>query len=277
MTNWQKLLFGSKKQTCPNDCIFSVIFCEALVSFAKWRLLPTQEAALSVVLNWLRLLLFTEGAVRFLHRPKVRAVQHACPVRQTGASPPADLRLFKLSWVMLHAACMLTSWTPCKFKCSCFAESFSGSNYLPPFTSICNCHISARHFYQRHTFFFFFLPIVIHHSPPQSHTSPGSARVCRRCSNKYMVWCSSNYACIVFRATNHTRILCLNCQRRRSLLGSFTFISSTSFFFLRDPLDPLSQRCRGQVRGSVNNDLQGITSSDPEKRDVLIFTLRSKQ
>lgn len=51
---------------------------------------------------------------------------------------------------------------PFKFKCPCLAESFSGSNDLPPFTSIYNRHITAHHllFSPKQRVFFPWLPFI---------------------------------------------------------------------------------------------------------------------
>lgn len=62
------------------------------------------------------------------------------------------------SWInccteLLNSLCLQTikclrgadQLKPFKFKCPCLAESFSGSNDLPPFTSIYNRHIRAHH------------------------------------------------------------------------------------------------------------------------------------
>lgn len=56
---------------------------------------------------------------------------------------------------------MLTSWTAASSNAPALTESFSGSNNLPTFTSIYNCHIRLRHFYVTHqTRLFFFPPLL---------------------------------------------------------------------------------------------------------------------
>lgn len=100
-------------------------------------------------------------------------------------------------------------------------------------------------------FFFLFFPpsIVIHHNPPHTHTTPGSKGFVG--AGRTNIWCGalSNYACIVFRATNHRRILYYNRQCCRSSLGFFTFISSTSHSPQPEPLDPPASGVGGRYEG----------------------------